>query len=247
MNSSGTSIPAPNAFPHTRWSVVLAARNGEASESAAALESLCQSYWYPLYAYARRQGRSPQDAQDLTQGFFALLLEKAYLNAVAREKGRFRSFLLVAFKRFLAKEWDRDHAQKRGCGRAAIVLDTEFAERRYLGEGTVGLPPDRLYEHRWALTLLERGLARLRGEYNGAGRAAEFELLKGWLAASRGEIPYAQVAAALGVSEGAARVAVHRLRKRFREIFRAEIAATVATGEEVDDEVRYLLGVLSGP
>lgn len=245
MKDSGTSIRAPNLFPHTRWSVVLAARQGGAGESAGALEALCQNYWYPLYAFARQQGHSTHDAQDLTQGFFALLLEKDYLKAVVREKGRFRSFLLVAFKRFLAREWDRDHAQKRGGGRAAIVLDTEFAERRYLGEGTVGLPPDHIYERRWAITLLERGMARLRGEFDTAGRPSDFDRLKGWLTASRGEIAYAQVAAALGVSEGAARVAVHRMRKRFREIFREEIARTVATDAEVEDEVRHLLRALT--
>jgi DNA-directed RNA polymerase specialized sigma24 family protein len=233
-------------FPNTRWSVVLAAQNGAVEGSAGALETLCQSYWYPLYAFARQQGRSTQDAQDLTQGFFALLLEKDYLKAVVREKGRFRSFLLVAFKRYLSKEWDRDHAQKRGGGCAAIVLDTEFAERRYLGEGAVGLPPDRIYEHRWALTLLDRAMARLRGEFDATGHTTDFEPLKGWLTASRGEISYTQVAAVLGVSEGAARVAVHRMRKRFREIFREEIAATVATAGEVEDEVRHLLSALAG-
>ena len=210
------------------------------------MDALCQAYWYPLYAFVRRQGLSPQDAQDLTQEFFSRLLEKEYLRAVVQEKGRFRSFLLMALKRFLAKEWDREHAQKRGGGRTAIVLDTELAERRYIGEGSEHLPPDRVYERRWALTLLEQALVRLRGEYAAAGDAARFDQLKGWLAASRGEIPYDQVAAVLGASEGAARVAVHRLRQRFRELFREEVGATVSTADEVEDEMRYVRRVLAG-
>ena len=210
------------------------------------MDALCQAYWYPLYAFVRRQGRSPQDAQDLTQEFFSRLLEKDYLRAVVQEKGRFRSFLLMALKRFLAKEWDREHAQKRGGGRTVIVLDTELAERRYIGEGSEHLPPDRVYERRWALTLLEQALVRLRGEYAAADEAARFDQLKGWLAASRGEIPYDQVAAVLGSSEGAARVAVHRLRKRFRELFGEEVGATVSTADEVEDEMRYVRRVLAG-
>jgi RNA polymerase sigma-70 factor (ECF subfamily) len=219
---------------------VLAARDDQNIDSTRTLEALCQSYWYPLYAFVRRQGRSPHDAQDLTQGFFARLLEKNYLHAVAQEKGRFRSFLLVALKRYLANEWNREHAQKRGGLQTAVEFDTELAERRYLGEGALGLPPDRVYERRWALTLLERAMARLRGEFEASGRSNDFEHLKGWLTAGRDEISHAQVAAALGMSEGAARVAVHRMRKRFRELFREEIAATVASDEEVEDEVRHL-------
>lgn len=140
-----TSTNAPRLFPATHWSVVLAARGGDDTDSMRALETLCRAYWYPLYAYLRRQGHSPHDAQDLTQGFFARLLEKHYLDAVDRDKGRFRSFLLMALKRFLAKEWERDHAQKRGGGQVALSLDTELAERRYQGEGAEHLAPDRMY------------------------------------------------------------------------------------------------------
>jgi RNA polymerase sigma-70 factor (ECF subfamily) len=240
MSDSMTSTNAPRLFPATHWSVVLAARGGDEADSRRALETLCRAYWYPLYAWLRRQGHSPHDAQDLTQGFFARLLEKHYLDAADREKGRFRSFLLMALKRFLAKEWERDRAKKRGGGQAAISFDTELAERRYQGEGAEYLAPDRIYERRWALTLLEQTLAALRQEYQTLGRETEFDYLKGFLTAARGEIPYPEVAARLGVSEGAARVAVHRLRGRFRELFHLEIARTVARPEEVEDEVRHL-------
>lgn len=246
MENSGTSTHAPDLFSPTRWSVVLSARDGGTQESAGAMDTLCRTYWYPLYAFARRQGRSPQDAQDLTQEFFFRLLEKDYLRAVVREKGRFRTFLLMALKRFLAKEWDREHAQKRGGGQTAMVFDTEQAERRYVGEGSDHLPPDRIYERRWALALLEQTLVRLQNDYEASGDSTRFDQLKGWLAADRGEIPYDQVAVVLGSSEGAARVAVHRLRKRFRELFREEVAATVSTADEIEDEMRYVRRVLAG-
>ena len=245
MSDSMTSTNAPRLFPATHWSVVLAARGGDDTDSMRALETLCRAYWYPLYAYLRRQGHSPHDAQDLTQGFFARLLEKHYLDAVDRDKGRFRSFLLMALKRFLAKEWERDHAQKRGGGQVALSLDTELAERRHQGEGAEHLAPDRMYERKWATTLLERALAALRQDCQALGREAEFDYLKGFLTAERGEIPYAEAAARLGMTEGTARMAVHRMRGRFRELFRVEIARTVARPEEVEDEVRYLRWALA--
>ena len=243
--SDCTSTNAPRLFPATHWSVVLAARAGDEADSLRALETLCRAYWYPLYAWLRRQGHSPHDAQDLTQGFFARLLEKRYLDAADRDKGRFRSFLLMALKRFLAKEWERERAQKRGGGQRALSLDTEMAERRYQGEGAEHLPPDRAYERRWALTLLDQALTALRQDYQALGRAAEFECLKPYLTAERGEIPYPEVAERLGMSEGTARAAVHRMRSRFRALFRAEISRTVATEEEVEDEVRYLRRALT--
>jgi len=240
MSDSMTSTNAPRLFPATHWSVVLAARGADEEDSLRALEALCRAYWYPLYAFLRRQGRSPHDAQDLTQGFFARLLEKHYLDAADRDKGRFRSFLLMALKRFLAKEWERERAQKRGGGKAALSLDTEMAERRYQGEGAEHLAPDRIYERRWALTLLDQALAALRQDYQALGREAEFDCLKDYLTAERGEIPYPEVAGRLGMTEGTARAAVHRMRSRFRALFRAEISRTVAAPEEVEDEVRYL-------
>ena len=229
----------------THWSVVLSARRKDSPQSAAALETLCRTYWYPLYAYVRRQVHSPPDAQDLTQEFFARLLQKDYLKAAAREKGRFRTFLIVALKRFLANEWDRVRAQKRGGGRPLLSLDTELAEQRYRIEPAESATAERVFERRWALTLLDQTMKRLRGEFAATGRAREFDRLKACLTAERGEISYAEIAAELGQSEGTARVAVHRLRKRFREVFREEIAHTVSSAEEIEEEVRYLMGVLA--
>lgn len=233
-------------FVTTHWSVVLSARKKHSPQSAAALETLCRTYWYPLYAYVRRQGHSPPDAQDLTQEFFARLLQKDYLKAAAREKGRFRTFLIVALKRFLANEWDRVRAQKRGGGQPLLSLDAEIAEERYRIEPVEGATADRIYERRWALTLLDRTMTRLRQEFTAAGKAEEFKRLKACLTAERGDISYAEIAGALGQSEGTVRVVVHRLRKRFREIFREEIAHTVSSAEEIEEEVRYLMGVLAG-
>jgi RNA polymerase sigma-70 factor (ECF subfamily) len=225
--------------------VVLAAKDKSSPDSAAALEALCRAYWYPLYAFVRRQGHPPCDAQDLTQEFFARLLLKDYLGAAARERGRFRTFLRVALKRFLANEWDRARRLKRGGGHASLSLDTATAEDRYQAERGGGLPPDRLYKRRWALTLLEQTLGRLRTEHAAAGKAAQFERLKGVLMAERGAIDYGALAAGLGLSEGAARVAAHRLRKRFRELFRAAVADTVSGPGEVESELRYVVGILA--
>ncbi len=243
------SVPNEGGSPlflTTRWSVVVSAQGKGSGDANAALEALCSGYWYPLYAYVRRLGRSAHDAQDLTQDFFARLLEKNYLRAADREKGRFRTFLLVALKRFLANEWDRAKAQKRGGGSVAVPFDTDFAESRYAAEPTATQAADREYEHRWAMTLLEQAMAHLRAEYERAGRAAEFEQLKEHLTAERGAIPYAAIAATLGVGESGARGAVHRLRKRFRDLFRAQIADTVSDPTAVDDEVRHVVAALSG-
>jgi len=243
---SNTTRPLDDAgrfFATTRWTQVFAARGGESPQSTEALEALCRAYWRPLYSWLRRQGRTAHDAQDLTQEFFARLLEKDWLSAADREKGRFRTFLLVALKRFLSDEWDRSRAQKRGGGRAFEPLDTELIERRL--SGTDLEAPERVYERQWALTLLERALGRLRAEFEQAGRRDGFYAMKDYLTAGRGEIPYSQVAARLNLEEGAARVAVHRLRKRFREIFRLEIAETVARDEDIDDELRYLVAALA--
>lgn len=238
-----TPSPSP-VFATTRWSVVLAARDKAAPGSAEALESLCRGYWYPLYAYVRRRGQTAHDAQDLTQEFFARLLAKDWLHAAAREKGRFRTFLLVAMQRFLANEWDRARAQKRGGGEAPVPLDAARAEERYAAEPADARGPDHVFERRWALTLLEQSVARLREEYAREGRVVEFQQLKRFLTADRGTIPYASVSSALGVSEGAARVAVHRLRKRFRDSFRGTIADTVADPGDVEDEVRHVAKLL---
>jgi RNA polymerase sigma-70 factor (ECF subfamily) len=245
MSDSAPSAQGRSLFVTTHWSVVLAAKDKSSPDSAAALEALCRAYWYPLYAFVRRQGHPPCDAQDLTQEFFARLLAKDYLSAAAREKGRFRTFLRVALKRFLANEWERARRLKRGGGQAALPLDTAMGEVRYQAEPGGGLPPDRLYERRWAMTLLEQALGRLRAEHRAAGKTVEFEQLKGVLMAERGAVEYGALAAALGLSEGAARVAAHRLRKRFRQLFRAAVADTVSGPGEVESELRYLVGMLA--
>ena len=210
-----------------------------------AMTQLCRTYWYPLYAYVRRQGHGPHDAQDLTQAFFERLLEKNFLAQVQRDKGRFRSFLLASLKHFLANEWDRERAWKRGGGRKLIALDDDSAESRYKLEPKDDLSADRIYERRWALTLLDKVLGTLRAEYEADGKAHVFERLKEYLSARRTSVSYAHAAEKLGMNESAIKVAVHRLRKRYRELLRAEIAHTVATASEIDAEIRYLFAVLS--
>jgi RNA polymerase sigma factor (sigma-70 family) len=245
MSSEICSSQFSGIFPHTRWSVVLSARQQRSPESAAALEALCRAYWHPLYAFVRATGRSPHDAQDLTQEFFARLLSKEWLRLADPQKGRFRTFLRVALKRFLADDWDRVRAQKRGGGQTPVPFDTALAEQCFLSERAEADSPDLLYERRWALALLDQAMSRLEREYDRAGRASELTHLKPHLTAERGAIPYADIAAALQKREGAARVAVHRLRKRFRETFREVIADTVSNAEEVDAEVLYVLEALS--
>jgi len=233
------------AFLTTRWSVVLAAQGRTAQGAAESLEALCRQYWPPLYAFVRQRGHARHDAQDLTQAFFAKLLEKGWLTTADREQGRFRSFLIMALKRFMANEWDRSQAQKRGGGSTMISLDAEAVERLECGLVFTALPADALYDQRWALTLLEAAMQRLRAEYEAAGKSAEYELLKPSLTAERGELDYAGMAAALKMEPASARSAVHRLRRRFREIFREEVAGTVADPAEVEDEMRAVIAALA--
>jgi RNA polymerase sigma-70 factor (ECF subfamily) len=232
-------------FATTHWSVVLSARDEDTAISGAALETLCQTYWNPVYAYVCRQGHSPADAQDMTQGFFARLLKKDYLQSVAREKGRFRTFLLVTLKRFLVNEWTRGQAQKRGGGCAHVPLAGHSAETRHLAEPADHLTAEKLYDRRWAMALLDRVLERLSKEFAAAGKAAVFDKLKESLMAEKGAIPHSGAGVALGMSEGAVRVAVHRLRGRFRELFREEVARTVGSAEEIEEEIRHLLAALT--
>jgi RNA polymerase sigma-70 factor (ECF subfamily) len=247
MNSTAAAPDASQtSFVTTHWSVVLSAREANSPQSSAALEALCRSYWYPLYAHVRRQGYAPHDAQDLTQEFFARLLQKHYLDAAAREKGRFRTFLLVALKRFLANEWDRRHAQKRGGFTAVVSIDQEMAESRFAAEPAHQLQPDVLFDRQWAVTLLDRTMSRLREEYIASGRAKLFELLRGCLARDESALPYAEIAVRLNLSEAAVKMAVQRLRARYREILRAEIADTVAAPEEIEEEIRHLFSAF-GP
>jgi len=221
----------------------VAAKAGESTQARKALEHLCATYWYPLYAFVRREGHEAADAQDLTQEFFARLLEKNWLDAVDRERGKFRSFLLAAMRHFLANEWDRARRLKRGGGQAILSLDAESAECRYALEPADPVTADRIFERRWALTLLDQVLTRLQKEFVAAGRGKLFDELKSALTGEK--VPYGEIAARLNLNEGAVRVAVHRLRLRYRDLVRAEIAETVATEDEVDAEVQHLFAALA--
>jgi RNA polymerase sigma-70 factor (ECF subfamily) len=242
--TKGRAAPSP-VFATTHWSAVLTAGRNDTTRARDALAGLCQTYWPALHAYVRRRGFSPHDAEDLTQEFFARLLQHNWVARADAQKGRFRSFLLTALNRFLADEWDKARAQKRGGGRTPVSLDSETSGPREVADPAGGLAADLVYDREWALALLERTMARLRAEFAQAGKAREFEHLKKFLTAARKEIPYPEAAAATGLSEGAARVAVHRLRKRYRELFREEIARTVADPCEVDGELRHLIAVLA--
>jgi RNA polymerase sigma-70 factor (ECF subfamily) len=245
MPDSDSPISPREVFATTRWTVVIHAQQGDSTEAREALETLCRAYWYPLYAFVRRQGVTPEDAQDLTQAFFERLIEKNFLADVQREKGRFRSFLLAALKHFLANEWDKGRAQKRGGGAIHVPIDTASAETRYGLEPAHLDTPERLFERRWAITLLDHVLERLRDEHVKAGKAELLEQLKPSLTADKAALGYAELGARVGLSEGAVKVAVHRLRQRYRELLRAEIAETVASPCEVDEELRHLFTALS--
>ncbi len=232
---------AARGFQTTRWSLVLAAGQPATAASREALATLCQVYWYPLYAYARRQGSRAEDAQDLTQEFFVRILEKDYLRVADPERGKFRSFLLTAFKHFLTKEHDRAQALKRGGGSQLLPLDFQAGEQRYSREPTHQATPERIFERRWALTLLDRVLGRLREEFKQAGKQKIFERLKTCLTGEKNPgNSYQQLAAELQMTEGAVKVAVYRLRRRYQELLREEIAQTVAAPEDIDDELRHL-------
>ena len=232
-------------FVTTRWSVVLTAGRSDTAHAHAALEKLCRAYWFPLYAYVRRRGYSPADAEDLTQEFFARLLERNAVASVAPEKGRFRSFLLACMNHFLAEEWHKARAQKRGGGKV-IPLDLQSAETQ-LGEIPVeNFTPEKAFEHRWAITLLEQVYQRLGTEYRAEGKAMLFDALRTTLAGASNAAPYAELARQLDMSEGAVKVAVHRLRQRYRALLRDTIADTVSGPDEVEDELCYLFRTLAG-
>jgi RNA polymerase sigma-70 factor (ECF subfamily) len=236
---------AGSDFRTTHWSLVIdAGQRGEKSAEAA-LAELCQHYWYPLYAYVRRRVGDMSEAQDLTQEFFARLLEKNVLAAASQERGRFRSFLLAAMKNFLANEWDKAKAAKRGGGRRPSPLMFDTAESRLSFEPTHDLTPERLYERQWALTLLELVVDRLEREFAAAGKQAQFATLRPAIAGSQVAIDYAAAASQLNMSEDAVRQAAHRLRRRYREILREELAQTVADRADVDDEIRALFETLA--
>jgi RNA polymerase sigma factor (sigma-70 family) len=244
MTSQCSPNQTPRLFPKTRWSVVAAARQPSSPESAAALEFICRAYWYPLYAYVRRYGHSVEDAQDLTQEFFWRLLQKRWLECADPGKGKLRTFLIVALKAFMSKEWRRASAERRGGAHVAMPFDTSFAESRYATDSHA-LAPDETFDREWAMTLLDLSVTRLRAEFAAGGKPGDFEVLKNSLTAERGAIDYAELARQLGASEGAARVAVHRLRKRFREIYREEISQTLGEGADLDAELRHLAAALA--
>ena len=239
---------AHNAAPFatTHWSVVLAAGHGSPPHAARALEKLCQAYWYPLYAYVRRRGHGVEDAQDLTQEFFALLLRKGHFALPNPARGKFRTFLLSALNHFLVNEWKRSHAMKRGGGCTTVSWDWQEAERRYAAELASALTPEQLFEKRWAITLLERVLASLREECRASGRGERFEALKDSLWGEKTEVSYANLGERWGITEGAVKGVAHRLRRRYRELLQVEIAQTVASPDEIEQEVRDLIAAVSG-
>jgi RNA polymerase sigma-70 factor (ECF subfamily) len=237
--------PGAAQFAMTHWSVVLAAGRNDSVDARDALEELCRTYWLPIYAFVRRQGHGPHDSQDLTQGFFERLLGKNALSEVDRSKGRFRSFLLGSVKNFLANEWDKATAQKRGGGQIPVPINTATAENLGEFEPVDHITAEQIFERRWALTLLEHVLHRLRREYAMDGRESLFEELKATLTEVSRSVPYVEIARRLGTTEGAIKVAVYRLRQRYRELLRAEIGRTVASEAEVDDEIRNLFTALA--
>jgi RNA polymerase sigma factor (sigma-70 family) len=231
-------------FVTTHWSVVLAAGETWNPNADRALEDLCRTYWYPLYAFLRRRGCGADDAQDLTQAFLLNLLERKSLRLVAPAKGKFRSFLLAALEHFLSNERARAHRLKRGGGQELLSLDLASAETRYTGEPADPSTPEKVYERHWALALLKQTLDHLCRDYESAGKGELFEHLQGSLTGDKTLLPYVELAPRLGMTEGAIKVAVHRLRQRYRELLREEIAQTVASPAEIDDEIRYLFTAL---
>jgi RNA polymerase sigma-70 factor (ECF subfamily) len=237
------TLTGESQFPTTRWTLVVAAGDPHRKEARSALVALCENYWYPLYAYLRRRGYAADQAQDLTQDFFIRVLEGRYLDRADPEKGRFRSFLLTSLKFLVADEEDRQRAQKRG-GRAVVSLEFSSGEERYQREPAYDETPERIFERRWALAVLDRVVERLRNEFMQHGRREHFERLKVFLL-GQSDAPYGGLAREMNTSEGALKVAIHRLRKRYRELFRQEIADTVADPAEVESELRFLAGVLT--
>lgn len=246
LSRLSTANPAPQWFATTHWSVVLAAGKNDLPESSVALEHLCKAYWYPLYAYVRRRGHEAEAAKELTQEFFALLLAKKLLAGVDPAKGKFRSWLLGVMNHFLAHEWAKVCAQKRGGGQPVFSLDETEAEERYRFEPIERATPETIFDRRWAFTVLERSAARLREEYHAAAKAELYASLKGFVSAEGGEVSYEEAARKLGISGSAVKSAIHRLRQRYQELIRDEIAQTVPSAVEVDEEIRYLLAVIRG-
>jgi RNA polymerase sigma-70 factor (ECF subfamily) len=243
--SSQATNAADDIFATTHWTVVLQAGRRAAPESDRALEGLCRTYWFPLYAYVRRRGYARADAEDLTQAFFERFLAKNYLEGLSAERGRFRAYLLAALQHFLANEWDKAQRQKRGGGTTPLSLDWETADTKFQVVAQNELSPDQAFDREWALALLGKVIARLQTECETSGKGKLFEQLKMFLAAGKSETAQSEVAQALGMEAGAVRVAVHRLRKRYRQLLREEIAQTLSDPALVDEEMRALFGAFS--
>ena len=246
MPSTGVGLPgaAGGRFETTQWSLVLAAGQGGSPTAEQALARLCASYWYPVFAFVRRRGHSPEDAQDLTQGFFARLIEKGDLGDADRTRGRFRTFLLTACQHYLANEHDRAQTQKRGGGQTPVPIDVAIAERRYERALSHGETPERLYDRQWALTLLDSVFLALRDEYAHSGKQEMFDRLKDFVTADDDAGTHADAARDLGTTAGAVKVAVHRLRRRFREELLRRVADTLGPDQDVEAEIRHLLQTL---
>src|SRR5262245_48886725 len=249
MSPSASEPDSPRlgagSFATTHWSVVLLAGQADSPDAAEALEKLCRTYWYPLYVYVRRQGNSPEDAQDLTQDFFARLIEKNYFAKADRDRGKFRTFLLGSLKNFLVNEWKRAGRLKRGGDLTFLSLDAKAAEERYAGEQIDETNPVNDFERQWAVALIEQVFSILRSEYAAADQTQLFDALKIFVWGDKALVSYAQIGQQVNLAEGTVKVAVHRLRQRFREMLRAEVAHTVARPEDIDDELRHLIAVLS--
>lgn len=243
--TTGFEPPHRQAFVTTQWSVVLTAARNDTTQARDALAGLCQTYWHPLYAYVRRRGYSPQDAEDLTQGFFAQLLERNAVSTVNPAKGRFRSFLLAGLNYFISDEWDKARAQKRGAGKV-ISFDTKAAESWLDNTPSATLTPEQAFELRWAIALLEQVYRRLEEEHRQQGKLEVFNVLRTTLAGPGNSAPYAELGRQLGLNENAVKAAVHRLRQRYRGLLRETIAETVESAAEVEEELRYLLRIVAG-
>jgi len=243
--SSPTTNAPGDIFATTQWTVVLAAGRRATPQADHALEELCRTYWFPLYAYVRRRGHTKEDAEDLTQAFFARFLEKNYLEGLSAERGRFRAFLLASLKHFLANEWDKTQRQKRGGQAAHLSLDWQTADTQFQLAAPNEPSPDRAFDREWAVALLAKVIERLHAECEAESRARQFDELKPFLTAGKGALSHAAAAKVLGMDEGAVRVAVHRLRKRYRQLLRDEIAQTLAAPAQVDEEMQSLFGAFS--
>ena len=243
--SSSSTPAAGDIFATTHWTVVLAAGRRSTPQSDRALDELCRTYWFPLYAYVRRRGHTKEDAEDLTQAFFARFLQKNYLEGLSAERGRFRAFLLASLKHFLANEWDRSRRQKRGGHAPHLSLDWQTADTQFQIAAAAEPSPDQAFDREWAVALLAKVIERLRAECDAEGHGRQFEELKVFLTAGKGALSHAEAAKALGLDEGAVRVAVHRLRKRYRHLLRDEILQTLADPAQVDEELRALFGAFS--